>query len=169
MVQANKTGYKEGIPMPAVVLTEQTTVKDLALTPVPDRTGAIIGTVTDATTTDPIKGAKVTATNLLNGEEGSATTGDDGTYEISDLGAGVWSVMATKAGYKDSIAMPTVVVPGQDTTRDLTMKPIPPTTGSLSGTVTDAITTDPIEGATVTAQNLKTATLRRPQPVTMYL
>lgn len=160
IVQASMEGYRKGIPTPAEVVDGETTTLNLTL-PAPVLPGSIFGTVTEGGAAakaagDPISNATVTATNVINGEKGSAVTDENGAYEIADLSPGVWTVMATKAGYKSNTPMPTGVTPGQDTTRNLTMKPLPITTGSISGTVTNANSTGPLDGATVTAKNLQT-------------
>ena len=60
--------------------------------------GAISGTVTDAKTGDPIQGAlvEVQGTDLLL----SAETGVDGTYQISDVPTGQYSVTASASDYE---------------------------------------------------------------------
>ncbi len=113
--------------------------------------GSISGTITDSVTGLPIVGAKVTA----GGCGRQATTGDDGTYIIANLAPGSYTVTAMKcrAYYAKSYPTPVRVEEGQAVTGiDIALKPMAGGgSGSISGTVIDAVTREPIVGAKVTA------------------
>ncbi len=106
-------------------------------------TGRLQGTVTDASTSSPLAGATVSVSG------GASTTTDlSGFYSFSSVAAGSYSVSASKAGYTTSTANGVVVNAGQTTTQDFALTPSP-ATGTLQGTVTDASTSSPLAGATV--------------------
>ena len=115
--------------------------------------GSIAGGVTDTSTGLPISGATVSA---VGPETHSTTTAADGTYTLADIEVGTYSVTASATGYQDQTKS-AKVTKGKTTTLDFDLTPLP-TTGTISGTVTDADTTEPIEGATVTANGVSTST-----------
>jgi len=102
--------------------------------------GAIDGTITDASTGNPIKGANVTA----NGH--SATTDTEGHYTIQ-LPPRTYNVTASATKYISHSKTATVT---SETTTSLNFTLIP-LNGTISGKVTDSSTGNPIAGATVTA------------------
>jgi len=106
--------------------------------------GQIAGIVRDASTGNPIEGATVTAGAYTN------TTNADGHYQLSNVLAGNYTVAASKNGYQTSSQTSIRVVAGKTTNLNFTLTPLP-TTGHITGTVTDASTGNPIEGAQVTA------------------
>ena len=109
-------------------------------------TGTISGTVTDASTGNPISGASVStnpATLLV-------TTDAQGRFSISDVTPASYTVSASASGYLTGNASVTVTG-GQTATANLALQPAP-TTGTISGTVTDASTSKPIAGASVSTQ-----------------
>jgi len=103
--------------------------------------GTIAGTITDASTKNPMDGATVTANGY------STTTDTEGHYIIVGIPAGDYNITASAAGYYSNSTTKTVI-PGGVTTVNLTLTPLP---GAIAGTVTDALTGNPIEGANVTA------------------
>jgi len=70
--------------------------------------GSISGTVYDKSNNAPIAGAKVTA----GGCHSSAITGSDGTYTITDLADGSYTVKAMKRGYECATYPTPVVISG---------------------------------------------------------
>lgn len=64
--------------------------------------GTITGTVTDPNGA-VVKDAKVTVTNVANGESRDVTTSDDGTYSIPALDPGVYRITVDGAGFSQSI------------------------------------------------------------------
>lgn len=126
--------------------------------------GGIAGTVTDAAINAPIKGASVSIMSSRNsgGIPGtnnfSAQTDEQGNYKISGLAAGKYIVMARKEGfalqYYDHVADYTlateVEVIGEQTTSgiDFSLGKL----AGISGTVTDAATSNPIPKAEVVAE-----------------
>ncbi|NBB87607.1 MAG: hypothetical protein GVY12_15480, partial [Bacteroidetes bacterium] len=133
-----------------VSFAEEMTV-GFQLEPVDTSTEATIsGTVTDASNDEPIEGA--TITGAAGGEElFSTTTGSDGTYgatfTVEDEPTEI-TLTASAAGYED--AEETVAF-AKEMTADFQLQPIDTSTeASISGTVTDEDTGDPIEGASIT-------------------
>jgi len=123
-------------------------------------TGTLQGTVTDASTNNPVSGATITVQPL----GASTTTAADGTYSIL-LPVGTYDVTASAFGYQDGVANGVVITNGNTTTQDFALQPSP--SGSLSGFVRDGSNT-PIENATVTilgtprCRTGRTASRRRP-------
>jgi hypothetical protein len=64
-------------------------------------TGALTGTVTDASG-GVVVGAAVTITNNGTGQERTATTGSDGAYKFTLLNPGTYKVSFSAAGFKDA-------------------------------------------------------------------
>ena len=104
--------------------------------------GAIVGTVTDAVTTNPIVGAIVD----LNGT--TQTTNASGYYEFATVFPGTYTLICTADGYYDG-EEESIVLSGQTTTTDFAMDPY--LFGALDGTVTDADTGLPLIGAEINA------------------
>jgi Carboxypeptidase regulatory-like domain len=91
----------------------------LASCPTPPR-GAISGTVTDASTHDPLAGA------LVRTSDGFArTTNGAGHYSLS-VPPGTYSVTATAPGHDPASAAGVTVSDGSTTTQDLALTPTPP-------------------------------------------
>ncbi len=117
----------------------QTTIANASLVP---NGGSIQGTVTNAITSLPIAGASVSVfqnRTLI----ASSTTNGSGTYTISDLPPDSYVVLVSATGFQQQIEGATVSS-GMTTTADFALQPNP---GSISGQVTDALTSAPIEGA----------------------
>ena len=110
----------------------------------------VSGTVTDAGTSTPIAGATVTIVGsvpLL-----SATTGATGTYAIVGVATGTYDVSASAPGY-NTATLTNVSVPDAGATGiDFALTaatPVADGTTTVAGTVTDAGTASPVQGATV--------------------
>jgi hypothetical protein len=134
----------------------------IATTLIAQTTGTISGIVTDSITSEPIRGAMVTAcaSNMCGGR---AVTDSTGYYMIQDLNEGIYTVVAHARNYRpqrfpDSVA----VIAGQNASGinfalAPQTPPPPPNPGSISGTVTDSATGQPIEGAVVVAHSRRFA------------
>ncbi len=109
--------------------------------------GAIDGTITDVSTGLPITGASITADSY------SATTDGEGHYSIEVL-PGTYSVAVSSTEYISQSKTATVIS-NKTTTLDFALTPA---NGTISGTVTDSSTGDPIAGATVTANGISVST-----------
>jgi len=134
-VSAQAGGYQSQTAT-AVVGGGSTATQNFALTA---QTSRLTGTVTDATTSQPIAGATVSA------GAASAATNSSGVYSISGLAPGTYTATATATGYTSQSASVTVTA-GSTTTQNFALTS---TTGTISGTLTDALTAAPIAGATV--------------------
>ena len=108
-------------------------------------TGTLTGTVTDASIGSPISGATVATTT---GGYSTMTNGS-GQYSMTVAG-GTYDVTVSATGYNSSTASGVLVANGQTTTQDFALTSTGPTTGTISGTVIDATTSNAISGATVT-------------------
>jgi hypothetical protein len=107
-------------------------------------TGGIAGHVTDSVSHAAIAGATVAI------QGGASTTTDGaGAYSFSNLTAQSYSVTASAAGHTTSAPANVTVTAGNTTTQDFALVP---TTGSISGHVTNAAGGAPISGATVSIQ-----------------
>ncbi|MCX5922732.1 MAG: carboxypeptidase regulatory-like domain-containing protein [Candidatus Dependentiae bacterium] len=119
----------------------QVTIVDIALVP---NGGTISGTVTNAITTLPIAGAtiEVFQDNTLIGQ---ATTNGSGGYSVPNLAPGNYVVLATAAGFESHVEGANVQV-SAITVVDFALATTP---GSIAGTITDSVSTNPIVGAVV--------------------
>lgn len=105
--------------------------------------GTISGTVINANTTDPIEDAMVYTAFRFS------RTDENGQYTIDNVPVGTQTVMVFKCGYYPS-SQEADVVESETTVVDFSLTPIePPATGTITGRVTDATTSDPIEEAFV--------------------
>jgi hypothetical protein len=110
-------------------------------------TGIIKGAVTDASNGQPLSGATITVTGSFNG---SAITGVDGSFIITNITPGSVTVTASKAGYYAVSGTGTVTAGGNlFFNPQLSTTPPIATTGSLTGKVVDGSTNLPIQGATI--------------------
>jgi Phosphoesterase family/Carboxypeptidase regulatory-like domain len=103
-------------------------------------TGSVSGTVVDSVSSSPISGATVAYSG------GSTTTDSTGAYMLSNVTGGTYTVTASAPGYV-SQSQPVSVTGGSATVQGFSLTPL---FGSISGTVTDSSTQNPISGATVT-------------------
>src|SRR6185369_11373411 len=63
------------------------------------QTGSISGTVSDQAGA-VVTGAQVTATNVGTGLTRTTTTGESGTFNLTELPAGMYEIAVTKDGFK---------------------------------------------------------------------
>ncbi len=140
LVSANANLYQQQIKA-ATVASNATTTVNFALIAPP---GTISGTVTDAVTTNPIAGATI---NVYSGQILTATalTDPNGNYQIPNLAPDNYIVTASAATYQTQARGGTVTASATTVVNFALISP----PGTISGTVTDAITTNPIEGANV--------------------
>src|SRR5580700_586006 len=113
----------------------------------PPQPGTISGTVTDANTTLPIAGATVSCT--CSGSQ--QTTDGSGNYQFSNVtpntSSNPYSVTFLASGFQPQTVNTVVVSSGGTTTVDQALTP--GSNGTISGTVTNANNSTPIQGATV--------------------
>lgn len=140
IVMASSTGYRTQI-QGASVRVKTTTTVDFALQSNP---GVISGTVTDALTANPIAGALV---EVFNGTilVGFADTDGSGNYTILGLPPGSYTVIASATRYQSKTEGASVIS-GMTTTLDFALTKIK---GTIAGTVSDALTGNPIPSATI--------------------
>ena len=147
--------YPEDFGTPVTVSGGVTSGIDLALNPA----GAIEGTITDASTGDPLN----TFVDLYSStgiDLDSAYSDPDGTYSFGDLPAGKYYVRTSASGYQGEIYDDVPCLDGCSVTTG-TLVPVAigaqvsgidfalDRLGAISGTLTDEGTGDPIAGARV--------------------
>lgn len=154
VVTAHKLGWSDGVYPETLTVNEDVHDGiDIYLTEVPIEYGSIAGIVTDASTSDPIEGAYVVVRGQGFWNIHYAETDSDGAYLVDELIPGDYMVTAHKMGYYTADYPNPVPIDGNDTTGiDIAMSPIVPT--GIRGTVTDAGTGDPIEGAVIHAADI---------------
>jgi hypothetical protein len=152
-VNARKEGYlPETYPDSVIVIAEQNTSNiDFALTPTGEY-GSISGRVTDQETGLPIIMAHLTALGLDNWCYGEAWSDTGGYYAIQNMCAGIYQVHATAMGYMPDTYPDTVIVEAGENTPDIDFALTPlGEPGSISGTITDFYTGEPLPNAYVWA------------------
>lgn len=122
-----------------VVIEGESAIQDIAFV----SGGVLSGVVTDGTVT--IEGAMVKIVETGK----TAITNADGTYTISGLAAGTYTVLVTKPGYVD-YSCSVDVTDGAVTIKDIVLNP---TVGSIKGKVQLSDGT-PVNGARVVAYNV---------------
>ncbi len=137
-VTATATGHAPQTVNGVDITADETTWQDFSLTAT---AGTIEGHVLD-NNSNPVPGASVTT------DTGgySATTGTDGYYIIQNVAPDTYGVTASKTNYYSDTAVGVVVTAGNTETVDFNLQPYP---GTLTGTVTDSLTGQPVQGATV--------------------
>lgn len=126
--------------------------------------GSIAGTVTDAASGQPLAGVEVEATSSEAGATGSAVTGEDGSYTISGLPEGAYTVQFEPSDpehvsvfYEEASSVETAK--SVSVTAGATSAGIDAALGagaSLSGTVTDAHSGKPLAGVSVNVSSGET-------------
>lgn len=125
----------------ATVSSGGTTVVNFSLSLDP---GTISGQVTDPVIMNSIEGATI---NVYSGQILIATsvTDPNGNYQISTLSAGNYIVTASQTGYQTQAIGATVTAGATTIVNFALLKP----SGTISGQVTDSLTTNPLKGAQV--------------------
>ncbi len=125
----------------ASVSSSSTTTVDFALDPSP---GTIVGTITNASNGSPLAGATI---EVFDGFTliASTLTDPNGNYEVPDLAPGTYIVIAMETDFQTSFSGATVSA----NATTIVNFALVPNTGTLSGTVTEATTGNPIVGALV--------------------
>ena len=109
----------------------------------PQTTGSISGIIIDSSF-HSVENATVSTSPASS----QLLTKIDGSYKIEDISPGTYTVLASKTGVGSGTATIEVIA-GKTTTANITLSPLPPTTGIISGVVTDSTGT-PIANAEVT-------------------
>lgn len=117
----------------------------LSLTPI---LSSVKGVLVDGSTDQPLAGVVVSITGVFSG---TTVTGADGGFAVAGVTPGALTVTGAKSGYYP--ASMTGVVPAGGIlylNARLTVIPPPPTTGTMTGKVVDAVSKLPLAGASVT-------------------
>ena len=117
------TNYEEtDVTGVAVVAAQETMNVDAALTPLP---GSITGHVTNSTDSMALAGVDITVLDASNTVVGSASTGADGAYTVSDVPPGTYRVHASIANFVEADVNSVTVLASQPTTDvDVALTPI---------------------------------------------
>ncbi len=117
--------------------------------------GTLSGMVTDSVSGVAVSGAVVG----VSGSSGTFTTAadDTGTYSISELPAGKYTVSCQAEGYNKFSATANIKN-SQITVLDISLTEAAPFTGIITGIVTDSSTGQPIEGVTVVTDSGQSVT-----------
>src|SRR6267378_1329957 len=91
--------------------------------------GTVLGTVTDPSGA-VVSGAKVTVKNVATGLERTTATSADGSYAVSELPIGTYSVTITQSGFQTSVTTDVVVNVSSERRVDAQLK-----TGQVAETV----------------------------------
>jgi iron complex outermembrane receptor protein len=95
----------------------------LLATPLAAQTGSIAGTVTDKSNATPFAGAIVEARGSAGTVAGSTTSGPNGSYRITGLPAGTYTVGARFIGFTAAVAQNVTVTSGGSATVNLGIEP----------------------------------------------
>jgi protocatechuate 3,4-dioxygenase beta subunit len=126
---ASKTGYGAAVLIARRLLPNHTTTVNFAL----QREGSITGTVTDVRTGIVLQGVTIQAlqgTTLIT----STTTASNGTYSLTGLAPGSYTVTAARTNYTTGSQSATVAT-NQTTTLNFGLLPTP---GTIAGNVQDS-------------------------------
>ncbi|MCU4744321.1 right-handed parallel beta-helix repeat-containing protein [Natronoglomus mannanivorans] len=157
-VDVDAEDYETATETGVAVDTDETTTLDVELA---ETTASLTGTILDADTGDPIEGAELVivqqegvgygnTSELEGGFNTTATTDADGVYDVA-LVEGVFTMDVLAPGYDDERRINIEVGENERVNYDpIDMDPLP----TVDGTVTDANTGEPIEGATVTSTDI---------------
>ncbi len=110
--------------------------------------GNIIGTITNGLTNEPLAGVEV---SLVNSTGKSVTTSADGTYRITNLPSGDYTVQVKKANFQTT-KKDVFVTAGQDNRLDFMVQPSV-TYGNIVGKVISSRTNEPLAGVVVSLLN----------------
>ncbi len=154
---ASKSGYSSASVVATVQGGQTTIASTIALSNAAEN-GVVAGTIFDAKTQGPIAGATIT---LTGGMDYSAVTGSNGTFTIASITPGDYSVTVAATGYS-TVTGSISVVAGQTLTLNQGMTPaggyVDSSPGTLTGTVVDGSTGQPLAGATFDLGNGFSAT-----------
>ena len=147
------TGGVSAVSAPVIVTANSSATVNFVLKAGP---GSVTGRVVDASTNLPIPGATVTfSSGTPPAVVTTGTTDKTGTYNVTGVPAGTYSVTASAPGYGNSLPI-SVVVTGNQTTnpQDIPLGPV--VNGTLGGLVTSTSSTTPAAGVTITIVNAGT-------------
>lgn len=91
--------------------------------PLAGQTGSVGGTIRDRSTNQPVEGAIVQALGPSGASAGTATTGATGTYRITGLAAGTYTVQARYIGFQAARIANVAVTAGGTATVDASLEP----------------------------------------------
>jgi uncharacterized surface anchored protein len=147
-VRGTKSAYRAGQKAGVAVTAGGTAYADLRL----EAEAAVeFGSVRVTVTDDAADSALVGATVRLDPTGRTQVSGANGEVLFRQVEAGAYTVSATREGYLAATATALTAVAGEETTAALALAPVP-TTGTISGRITDAADHAGVPGATVTTE-----------------
>ncbi|WWB87080.1 carboxypeptidase regulatory-like domain-containing protein [Priestia aryabhattai] len=126
----------------AVVISDQTTETNITLKLNP---AEVTGQVLNSSTGTPINGALITITDLNGIAVGSGATDLNGNFTVLNLPPATLNISAVAGGF-GSDSKSVILTPGEIEATTLSLTPTP---GTVTGTVLNAQSGDPLAGATV--------------------
>lgn len=143
-VSVSLAGYQTGTGT-ATVTSNNTTTFNINLSPL---TGLLSGTVKDAVTNNTLSGATIT---VLQGSTivTTATSGAQGTFSISNLSPGNYTVTTALSNYQ-TLSSSVTIISNQTTTLNPLLQALP---GNVSGVITNSQTSLGLGGATVSVSS----------------
>lgn len=131
-----------------------TVTKNVTLTPKPTGTATVSGTVRDTRTGLPISGVNINMYST-SGAFHSTQSASDGTWSVTNVANGTYNLslnapMGSQLIFAYEERLP-VVVTGANVVRNDGLRSVVAGTGSISGTLKDSVTHEPLAGATMVA------------------
>ncbi|OGC90961.1 MAG: hypothetical protein A2W25_07715 [candidate division Zixibacteria bacterium RBG_16_53_22] len=158
IVHAEKEGFDPGAYPDTLLITDNAfhginIILQPGEPPPPPRFGSIAGMVTDDSTDLPVEGAEVLAFGNHHNWPRRALSGADGSYILDSLPSDTYHLFAHKFGYLPAEYPDPVVIDSVQVT-GINFALIPYEETGISGTITDAATSQPIAGASIFAHNV---------------
>ena len=152
-VQAYSNGY-ESSTSDLTVNSSQPQTLDFSLQP-NSSTGNVWGYVTNYSTSSNIDGAKVTVGGKTTATNRQHVTSlyYNGYYIIYGLPPGSYTIETSKGGYNTRTSGALTVYPGQSTRFDIGLTPSGTISSTMTGIVKNAVTDEPITGASIWVSN----------------
>ena len=145
-----KSGYLPAEESITLNAGQSVTGENISLSP-QQVNGSLSGKIRNANTNNPVATAVI---QLLNGNQVSyeVTSNASGNYSFQNVQAGTYSLRVSKGGYETTEKNVSLAAGQSITGRDIILTPVS-TSGSLSGTIRDANTNNPVATAVVQLLN----------------
>ncbi|MED4278752.1 carboxypeptidase regulatory-like domain-containing protein, partial [Priestia megaterium] len=132
-----------------IIVANQTTSVTIPLTPTP---ATVTGQVSNQQTSTSLQGVSVTA--VINGQVASNTVTDlNGNFQLTNLPPGEVTIIISTPNFATETQTLTLT-PGETVSTDVSLTPLP---GTITGTIANEQTGDPIEGAIITVRQFSPA------------
>ncbi len=145
---AQKAGY-QGYSVQVSVTAGEIQRQDIEMTALPT-TGAVQGIVTDETTGNALESVLVYIESI------DTRTDNEGRYRLTGVESGSRTIVAQKTGYEEYTGTVEIKA-GEIVSHDIELTPSP-TTGGVTGSVTDSLFNMPLENVQVSIGSAETKT-----------